>query len=192
MQVVDCERPARRAARAGENGDALYRRLDRYLLAFGLCDEGARACALSHIRERIACRLAAEPGLEPNKTAIEELQKSIQDWWDKLAPKEGEDPGAACIGSEELALFLHSMPPECQPQLVQSGPLPPELRQAARQSQMRPHPDLQRSAMVAQPFDLGPIHTLVALRHNPFFKVATGAAWLFGLIVAVMFLFEHL
>ena len=68
----------------------------------------------------------------------------------------------------------------------------PALKDAARELQLRPHPDLQRAAMVPQPLDLGPISVIASMKMHPVLKAVAGVAWLFGLILAAMFLFQHI
>jgi len=192
MQVLESERRTQNRVESKEEGKAVYSRLDRYLFALGVEDKAARDCALAKIRDRVAQRLPDEPSRPLAKLANEEMEHLMQAWWTQLCSEESLPCDVPSSAREKIALFLADMPLGSQSHFLQAGPFPSELTKAARSATIRPHPDLQRAAMVPQALDLGPINKLAALRRNPIFKLATGAAWLFGLIMAVFFLFTHL
>jgi hypothetical protein len=189
--LVEPQIEARSFARMSDGWEAAYARLDQYLNVLGVRDKVARIQAVCQILDQAMHRAAVEPSRSLRELAVEEMDRLMEDWLERIAPEHMADRGKFPV-PQQIAVLLAELPPAWRRHFLQPGPLPPECLAAMRETDLRAHPDLQRAAMIPQPLDLGPITTLAAMTHSSFFRFATGAAWLFGLIFAMVFLARHL
>lgn len=168
-----------------------YVTAESYLCALGLRNRLLLSRVLHRVLSRAEARVAADPGLHPSTTAMEETIRLVADWFSLSTGVHLPEHRLAARG--RLALLLADLPGRHQIHFLADPPLPPEVAVALRDSYLRESPGMNRRSMTPRPISLNPImrHATAwweGLNRTPIFKALLIASAL-GALGAFLLLF---
>ncbi|MDD3180642.1 MAG: hypothetical protein PHQ04_09855 [Opitutaceae bacterium] len=139
-----------------EQWNSAYVRVEDYLRAHRIHNRLHLSRLIQQTLVRAAQRHAAAPELDPTTLAAEEMEKMMDDWFEKILGEQGR-PHERIAVEGRVALLLADGPEHWPYAFLDGTNIPAEFAEAVRRSTIQAGPDLAVSSMVPRPIDLGAI-----------------------------------
>jgi hypothetical protein len=136
-----------------EEWNAAYYRLEDYLRAHHVSNKLHQSQIILRLLQRASAKHARCPDQTPTQLALEEAYRVMDHWFQRLLPDESE-ARAPVVGRVSLYILDAT---ETWPNLflAPEEEIPPDFREALRETRIQSGPDLRVSSMVPRPLDAG-------------------------------------
>jgi hypothetical protein len=137
--------------------NAAYYRLEDYLRAHAVTDRIHQAQIILPLLQRATARHATDPSQDPTRLAMEEIQRELDQWFQRVLPEENM-PSARLNNLARASLYIVNATQRWPRIFLTPDPLPPDFLEAMQKASFQSGPDLNVSTMVPRhPDETSPV-----------------------------------